>query len=86
MLIVLFLTLFCSVVFRTAYCDVAIVAPEPNSVYDLSGTSQAVVKVKWMHTDNTPQEKDFCQIHVYSVFGYQCHDRSNGYSSNTQCE
>ncbi|CAI6422218.1 ALI_HP2_G0008290.mRNA.1.CDS.1 [Saccharomyces cerevisiae] len=59
MLIVLFLTLFCSVVFRTAYCDVAIVAPEPNSVYDLSGTSQAVVKIKWMHTDNTPQEKDF---------------------------
>lgn len=57
MLIVLFLTLFCSVVFRTAYCDVAIVAPEPNSVYDLSGTSQAVVKVKWMHTDNTPQER-----------------------------
>ncbi|CAI4037853.1 hypothetical protein SMKI_04G1870 [Saccharomyces mikatae IFO 1815] len=59
MLVVSFLALFFLVRFKMGYCDVAIVAPEPNSVYDLSGSSQATIKVKWMHTDNTPQEKEF---------------------------
>ncbi|CAI4058282.1 hypothetical protein N7582_001068 [Saccharomyces uvarum] len=59
MLIVSFLALFCSLASQTVYCDVAIVAPAPNSVYDLSGSGQATVNVRWMHTDTTPQENDF---------------------------
>ncbi|CAI4057665.1 hypothetical protein SKDZ_04G1890 [Saccharomyces kudriavzevii ZP591] len=59
MLVVPFLALLCSLALQTVYCDVAIVGPLPNSVFDLSGSGQSTIKVKWMHTDSTPQEKDF---------------------------